>query len=298
MAGIRPDKLSVSDIKSRLLNIAQTSLYRLTLPVPADVRTFVSQRGINTLDIDNISLLCSEANLPGSTLATHDVTNDYHGVSEKMVYRRMYDETAYMTFYVDRNYKVVEFFESWIDYITGVGEVFTRKQFESPYVHHRMSYPDDYKINMYLTKFEKDHGLDGFSTTLEYTFVRAFPISITSMPVSYDQSQLLKCNVSFSFIRYVMNRTGTSRVGSYSDARASGVAELNSLNRSSQSAEDSLNSSVISNTNTSRSSNSRGGIPGLSDALNSSVINDINGSIFPLGSGIPGLTGILNPENG
>jgi len=37
MAGIRPEKLRTSDIKSRLLNLAQTSLYRLTIPVPAEV---------------------------------------------------------------------------------------------------------------------------------------------------------------------------------------------------------------------------------------------------------------------
>lgn len=91
-------------------------------------------------------------NLPGSALATHDVTNDYHGVSEKMVYRRMYDETADMTFYVDRDYKVVEFFESWIDYITGVND---RNLFENPYVNHRVAYANNYKVNFYLTKFEK-----------------------------------------------------------------------------------------------------------------------------------------------
>lgn len=226
MAGIRPDRLTISDIKSRLLNVAQTSLYRLTLPVPATVRTFIAQRGINTLDIDNISLLCTEANLPGSTLATHDVTNDYHGVSEKMVYRRIYDETADMTFYVDRDYKVVEFFESWIDYSVGIGDVFTRNEFKSPYVHHRAEYADNYKINFYLSKFERDHHFNGSSRTLDYTFVSAFPISIQAMPVSYDQSQILKCNVSFSFIRYVMQRSGTSSVSVLRNSNAPGISEL------------------------------------------------------------------------
>ena len=226
MAGIRPDRLTISDIKSRLLNVAQTSLYRLTLPVPATVRTFIAQRGINTLDIDNISLLCTEANLPGSTLATHDVTNDYHGVSEKMVYRRIYDETADMTFYVDRDYKVVEFFESWIDYSVGIGDVFTRNEFKSPYVHHRAEYADNYKINFYLSKFERDHHSNGSSRTLDYTFVHGFPISIQAMPVSYDQSQILKCNVSFSFIRYVMQRSGTSSVSVLRNSNAPGISEL------------------------------------------------------------------------
>jgi len=265
MAGIRPDRLSISDIKSRLLNVAQTSLYRLTLPVPAGVRTFVSQRGINTLDIDNISLLCTEASLPGSTLATHDVTNDYHGVSEKMVYRRIYDETADMTFYVDRDYKVVEFFESWIDYAVGVGDVFTREEFKSPYAHHRAEYADNYKINLYLSKFERDHHFNGSSRTLDYTFVSAFPISIQAMPVSYDQSQILKCNVSFSFIRYVMQRSGSSLAPVKSNPNAPGVAELRSTGTPA--------------------------FPDLTDVLNAPVINDVEGLTFPLGPG----TANLNP---
>jgi hypothetical protein len=270
MAGIRPEKLTISDIKSRLLNLSQTSLYRLTLPVPPEVSSFISERGVYPIDVNDISLLCSNANLPGSTLATHDVTNDYHGVSEKMVYRRLYDETADMEFYVDREYKVVEFFESWIDYITGVGSVFTRTEFQSPYVHHRMAYANDYKVNFYLTKFEKDHHFNGSTRTLDYTFVHAFPISITSMPVSYDESQILKCNVSFSFIRYTVSR-GFDPVSNISEpvsTTAPGVPE-----------------------------------PPVADAVPvfppvvpfSPVIKDINGQPFPLGEGIPGLTGVLNP---
>ena len=226
MAGIRPERLTISDIKSRLLNVAQTSLYRLTIPVPSAVSSFVSQRGVTSIDVDNISLLCSDANLPGSTLATHDVTNDYHGVSEKMAYRRMYDETADMSFYVDRDYKVVEFFESWIDYISGVGSTFTRTEYENPYVHHRMAYANDYKVNFYLTKFESDHHFNGSTRTLDYTFVYGFPISITSMPVSYEQSQILKCNVSFSFIRYVMKRSGASVAPVVKNENAPGISDL------------------------------------------------------------------------
>ena len=86
MAGVRPEKLTVSNIKSRLLNVAQSSLYRLTIPVPQAVRNTIP---LDNLDYDNINLLCSEATLPGSSLTTHDVTNDYHGVTEKMAYRRM-----------------------------------------------------------------------------------------------------------------------------------------------------------------------------------------------------------------
>ena len=189
MAGVRPEKLTVSSIKARLLNVAQSSLYRVTLSVPQAVRDTLS---LSSVDYDNIDLLCSEASLPGSSLTTHEVNNDYHGVTEKMAYRRLYDETIGLTFYVDRNYKVIELIEGWMDYISGIDNP---KTYESPYVSHRVAYPKTYKNNIYLTKFEKDH----FSTvstlprtTLDYTFVNAFPLSLTATPVSYEGSQVLK----------------------------------------------------------------------------------------------------------
>ena len=219
MAGVRPQKLTVSKIKSRLLNTAQSSLYRLTIPVPQAVRDRAS---LNSLDYDNVNLLCCEAALPGSSLTTHESTNDYAGVTEKMAYRRMYDETISLTFYVDREYKVLKLFETWMDYITGIDDTST---YETPYVSYRMSYPVTYKNNIFITKFEKDQFMREYSasrkasarvprTMLEYTFVNAFPLSLTSMPVSYEGAQVLKCNVSFNFIRYVQKRRALVRQGS------------------------------------------------------------------------------------
>ena len=210
MAGVRPEKLRVSDIKSRLLNVAQTSQYRLTLSVPAAVRSKVSD--LNGLDFDNISLSCSEANLPGSSLATHDVTNDYQGVTEKMAYRRIYDDVLGLTFYVDRNYNVIRLFERWIDYISGITDPRTYK---SPFTNQRIAYPKTYKNDIFVTKFERDHYSNESSlrkNILEYTFVQAFPRDITAIPVSYEASQVLKCNVSFSFIRYVVEENQVNLV--------------------------------------------------------------------------------------
>ena len=219
MAGVRPERLTVSKIKSRLLNVAQSSLYRLTLPVPQAVRSRLS---LGSYDYDNISLMCCEASLPGSSLTTHEVNNDYAGVTEKMAYRRLYDEALSLTFYVDRDYQVIQMIEAWMDYITGVDNT---KTYEDPYVSHRMAYPNTYKNNIYLSKFERDHFMREYSanqigrvnrgaggrvrtarTTLDYTFVSAFPLSLTAIPVSYEDSQVLKCNVSFNFIRYVQQR--------------------------------------------------------------------------------------------
>ena len=206
MAGVRPERLTLSDIKSRLLNVSQSSLYRLTLHVPQAVRSRLS---LGSYDYDNISLLCCEAALPGSSLTTHEVNNDYHGVTEKMAYRRMYDETLGLTFYVDRSYKIVELMETWMNYISGMDDA---NLYKDPYVSYRMSYPNSYKNNIYLTKFERDHFSSQSNlvrTTLDYTFVQAFPLSLTAIPVSYEESSVLKCNVSFNFIRYVQQRRQT-----------------------------------------------------------------------------------------
>jgi len=208
------ENLSLSSIKSRLLNVSQSSLYRLQLVIPSAVRSKV---GLNNFDYDNINLMCCEANLPGSSINTHEVTNDYHGVTEKMGYRRMYDESIGLTFYVDRDYKVIELLEGWMDYITGIDN---KKTYKGPYASYRMAYPNSYKENMFLTKFERDQFTRDYSdsrggsrttsrSVLDYTFVQAWPLSLTAIPVSYEDSSVLKCSVSFNFIRYVSERNSS-----------------------------------------------------------------------------------------
>ena len=71
-----------------MLNLAQTSVYQVKVQPPPSVVAFMNSRGVvyNT-DGDNLELLCSETTLPGTSLTTTEVTNDYHGVTEKMAYR-------------------------------------------------------------------------------------------------------------------------------------------------------------------------------------------------------------------
>ena len=186
MPGYAPNKISSAQVKSNLLNIAQTSIYMVKVQPPSDVVSFLSGQGYSYSSRGNdLELMCSSATLPGNALVTHEVTNDYAGVSEKMAYRRMYDSSLDLTFYVDRNYGAIDFFDGWIDYITNMS-----------------SYPTTYKTNIFLTKFEKD----AVGSYLHYTFVDAFPQNVTSIPVSYEGSNLLQCSVSMSYIRYVREK--------------------------------------------------------------------------------------------
>jgi len=208
MAGPSPNALSISQIKSNLLNLAQTSVYQVKLSPAPGLGSFSEFRGITGEDISYIELLCSDTNLPGSSLATHDVTNDYPGVTEKFAYRRIYDETIDFTFYVDSNYKVIEYLDTWMNYVTGQGTTFKNADYVDRYSYYRMNYPNLYKTDgLYITKFEKDT-----SNSMTYQFIGAFPINIVSSPVSYEASSILKCTASFSYIRYIRTRSGVSFV--------------------------------------------------------------------------------------
>ena len=218
MAAPAPSRKSVSSIKSKLLRPALTSHFQCWFNPPEDVKKWISQKSDAGIGIpykgneEFFSIHCSEASLPGSSLATHEINNDFTGVTERHAYRRIYDDRADFTFYVDHDHNVIKFFENWISYI--VNEQFTDENgkpnnaLELDNFSYRVNYPDGngkegsgYRTEIYLNKFERDY--DGRYT--RYRFLQAYPISITSMPVSYDSSSLLKCTVSFTYTRYLIS---------------------------------------------------------------------------------------------
>ena len=65
-----------------------------------------------------------------------------------------------------------------------------------------MSYPDDYMLDeLYIYKFEKES-----TSGLTYQFIRTYPTNINTMPITYGDAQVLKCTVSYSYVRYVMSQ--------------------------------------------------------------------------------------------
>ena len=208
----QPRVRSISDIKYQLMQPALTSHFECYFPIPEKAAKFISK----SVQIDNkltdlMLISCSDASLPGSSLSTHELNNDYTGVTQRHAYRRLYDNAADFTFYVDQNYTQIRLFEAWLRYI--VGEQVAGSQMLNKF--YRVQYPKDYKTTIYISKFERNIGKPNKQTASSvspagggrkfvYSFFNAFPSNITSIPVSYESSQLLKVTVSFTYDRYVV----------------------------------------------------------------------------------------------
>ena len=197
-----PRPRRISDFLPKLQNVAQTSNFFVKFALPSgELRRYMRQRGINDRFIaENIGLLCHNAVLPGSALASINTAGDYQGLIERFAHTRNFTEIS-LEFYVDNDYKSLKFLEHWMEFITGASPTDP----SSDSYHYKLEYPDTYKSNdTRIVKFEKNH-----FQFLEYRFVGLFPLSLSSTQVSYSNSQVLKATCTFSFDRYICGESSS-----------------------------------------------------------------------------------------
>ena len=227
---VAPSSQKISQIKSKLLNPALTSHFMIYLGLPRDQQGFRQYMAENALvlDQDRLQLSCCDASLPGSSLATTELKNDFTGATERHAYRRIYQDRIDLTFYCDaEQYMPIRFFESWMKFIMNEsGSSGVSKENYS----YRVKYPNQYKgCGLEVTKFEKNINQKSSVVPLTYKFVNVFPVAITSMPVSYDASSLLKCTVSMNYTRYFIGPGGSTETTSSSSLTGGPTNPLNSF---------------------------------------------------------------------
>ena len=201
---IKPNEAKEIFGKLSQTNHYQVSFSGLNVPITNHIR---SKFGIN--DVDRFmgtkgGIMCSDASLPSSSLATGEVRNDFIGVPQEFAHTRLYTDIDF-TFYIDNDYKILRIFEGWIDYISSGSNREIDELSDNYY--RRMRYPDSYKVqSMFISKFERD-----YKQQLDYQFVNAFPKLMTAIPVSYGGADILKVSVSFNYDRYIVNPRGRIR---------------------------------------------------------------------------------------
>ena len=195
----------ISEFKPILTNVAQTSHYQVFFDgLSPSLFSFLGSKNVDRRFItDNSGLLCSSASIPGSALATSDIFGNFTGVQEKFAHTRIFSEIS-LEFYVDKDYKMIKFFEHWMDYISSGSEKRRITSFSkaSPGYFYRMRYPrgdSGYKCDKTkIVKFNID-----YQKEIEYTFIGMFPINLASTPIKYGSSDVLRCNVTFNYERYI-----------------------------------------------------------------------------------------------
>ena len=212
-----PKARTLDEIKLNLLQPALTSHFEVEIFPPSGLtQEYFSSNGVSGTSQDKLNLLCSETVLPGSSVATLELNNQYHGATVRHAYRRLYDDRIDLTFYVTADdYLPIRYFETWIKYVVGeniggsnIPDNSRPGSLNSNYFY-RVNYPKNYVSGkgLKITKFERtstNRGQSYTGRTLQYQFIDVFPTYISSMPVSYDSSSLLKCTVSMTYLRYVM----------------------------------------------------------------------------------------------
>ena len=232
-----PRPRPISDILPRFQNVAQTSQYLVKFALPfsrnsGGLRSFLRRKGVNDrFVVEDAGLLCSDAVLPGSAMASIDTRGDYQGVIERMAHTRNFTQIS-LEFYVDNEYKSMKFLEHWMEYITGA----IRNPADDAYFY-QLHYPSEYKSNdTRIVKFERN-----YKQFLEYRFIGLFPLALNSTRVSYNGSQVLKASASFSFDRYIcgestslardLGRAFNEVFGRGNSTRDGSSVELNTLNQ-------------------------------------------------------------------
>ena len=203
-----PRKRSVADLKSTILNSAQTSHFEVEIIPNPRVRNWMLERAAGSSNKGNarivssdffdndLKLACHQASLPGSSFATHELNNKSHNTTRKNVYRKTFDQTTSFSFYVDKEYDILHFFENWMSFMMNEDEERTF----NPHSSYRANFPAYYKSSgISITKFERDYA----GEVMVYTFLDAYPSSINTMQLDYSGSQTLSVTVEFTFTRYV-----------------------------------------------------------------------------------------------
>ena len=189
----------ISDFKPTFTNLAQTSHYQLIFGgLPLGVRQHLNIRGVDyRFMTETTGLLCSSAVIPGSTLADTKVIGNFQGVIENMSHARIYPDIT-LEFYVDIEYKVLKFFEHYIEFVAGG----SREDQSRDDYYHQMEYPADYKMyKTKLLKFDRD-----YKEEMVYTFFGMYPYQMTNIPIKYEGSEILKLSVNFHIDRYAAGK--------------------------------------------------------------------------------------------
>ena len=206
-----PSRNSILDIRDTLGRVSLDALYQVTFSFGKS-REWLreDEPGKNrTQGTDfkrKMSLLCTQAEIPGTSFTTDLAVGHHQGIQESFPNLRNFPPLN-LTFYCDADMVILEVLERWMSYINPVQK---NKRDYAAYT--RFNYPEDYKEILHVTKFERDsfneEKSEYQSSMAHYEFVNIWPTDLTSMRVAYGEPNVLQCSVQFAYDRFFSSFDG------------------------------------------------------------------------------------------
>ena len=152
-----------------------------------------------------MSLLCTQAEIPGTSFTTDLAVGHHQGIQESFPNLRNFPPLN-LTFYCDADMVILEVLERWMSFINPVKNKRDYAAFS------RFEYPEDYKEILHVTKFERDtfsKKKGSYQSGMaQYEFVNVWPTDLTSMRVAYGEPNVLQCSVQFAYDRFFSSFDG------------------------------------------------------------------------------------------
>lgn len=226
----------INDAQSDLFPLSLTAEFKVSLNLGYDdssggLSSWLTKCGIanSPQDLARYDFFASDVTLPGASFDMAESMGDRQGTIERFAQRRLYAPLS-VSFYVDSDYNMLRLFEEWMNFINPIhnssgryeGSYQGQNEHASRNNYYKFRYPDDYKRNVIVTKFEKDfyQGLNMNETRIGryaksrsgdnlipgslicYQFIDTFPSNIVAIPLSYDGTQVTKVTIEFQYLRY------------------------------------------------------------------------------------------------
>ena len=226
----------INDAQSDLFPLSLTAEFKVSLNLGFDngtngLSSWLTKCGVanSPQDLARYDFFASDVTLPGASFDMAESMGDRQGTIERFAQRRLYAPLS-VSFYVDANYNVLRLFEEWMNFMNPIHNSLGRYEgsfqgqngYDQRNNYYKFRYPDEYKRNVIVTKFEKDfyQGLNMNETRigrfaksrsgdnlipgslLMYQFIDAFPSNVVAIPLSYQGTDITKVTIEFQYLRY------------------------------------------------------------------------------------------------
>ena len=223
----------INDVQNDLFPLSLSAEFKVSLNLgydsgagtPESLSSWLTKCGIanSPQDLARYDFFASDVTLPGASFDMAESMGDRQGTIERFAQRRLYAPLS-VSFYVDSDYNILRLFEEWMNFTNPIhnesgryeGSFQGPKDYDQRNNYYKFRYPDDYRRNIVVTKFEKDfyQGANMNETRIRngddlipgslifYQFIDAFPNNIVAIPLSYQGTDVVKATIEFQYLRY------------------------------------------------------------------------------------------------